>query len=313
MQHIVESQQFTLDFLNQIYRIADEMKVDPSPYMMPDKIMATVFYEPSTRTRLSFESAMHRLGGNVITTEKAAEFSSHSKGESLEDSIRVLSNYADIIALRHFEIGAAKRAAKTSQVPVVNAGDGAGQHPTQSLLDLYTIKSHFGQIDNLTIVMVGDLLYGRTVRSLCYLLARFYKVKLIFVAPTICRMGQDIKDFLDQHDVSWEEMDDFDAALAEGDCIYMTRIQKERFLDMGRYEQALNLYRIDESKLPLLKKTSMVMHPLPRLDEIDAAVDSDPRMKYFEQAGNGVWVRMALIAMLLHPDLQGKALLEEKI
>ncbi len=312
MHHIVESQQFTLAFLNQIYRLADEMQLDPRPYFMPNKIMATVFFEPSTRTRLSFESAMHRLGGNVISTEKAAEFSSHSKGESLEDSIRVLSGYADVIALRHFEIGSAKRAAKVSQVPVINAGDGAGQHPTQSLLDLYTIQANFGKIDGLTIALVGDLLYGRTVRSLCYLLGRFYQVKLLFVSPSICRMGQDIKDFLTGHNLPWEEVEDFNAALRAADCVYMTRIQKERFLDMDLYNNALNQYRIDKTKTPLLKEQAIVMHPLPRLDEINKEVDSDPRMKYFQQAANGVWVRMALITSLLHPQLQKETPLEQK-
>ena len=248
----------------------------------------------------------HRLGGSVISTEKAEVFSSHSKGESLEDSIRVLAGYADIIALRHFEIGSAKRAAKVSSVPLINAGDGAGQHPTQSLLDLYTIQRHFGGIDGLTLVMVGDLLYSRTVRSLCYLLGRFYKVKLIFVAPSICAMGQDIKDFLTQSNLAWSETEDFNHALSQADCVYMTRIQKERFLDMEHYKQALNIYRIEPENLQYLKKNSIVMHPLPRLQEISPEVDGDPRMQFFEQAANGVWVRMALIARLLHPSLKAK-------
>ena len=303
MKHIIESQQFTLDFLNQVYQLSDEMRENPSPYQLNGKILATLFFEPSTRTRLSFESAMHKLGGSVISTEKAQEFSSHSKGESLEDSIKVLSRYADVIALRHFEIGSAKRAAKVSSVPVINAGDGAGQHPSQSLLDLYTIKRNFGQIDDLTICMVGDLLYGRTVRSLCYLLGRFYKVKLLFVAPQICRMGADIKQFLDEQNVHWEEVEDFESALKQADCVYMTRIQKERFLDMGRYESACNLFKIDKQKLESLKKDAIVMHPLPRLEEIAVEVDDDPRMHFFEQAANGVWVRMSIISMLLHPEL----------
>ena len=303
IKHIIESQQFTEPFLDKLFKLAEEMRVDPKKYQLPGKTLATLFYEPSTRARLSFESAILQLGGNVISTENAKEFSSHTKGESLEDSIKVISGYADIIAIRHFEIGAAKVAASVSSVPVINAGDGAGQHPTQALLDLYTIKREFGKIDDLTVCMVGDLKYGRTVRSLCYLLGRFYKVKFIFVAPAICRMNQDILDFLNENNVQWEERDELQSALGESDCIYMTRVQKERFLDMKRYENAYNQFRIDESSLPLMKKESIVMHPLPRLEEISPAVDDDPRMKYFEQAQNGVWARMALMTLLLNPDL----------
>lgn len=302
--HITESQQFTLPFMNRIFTLAEEMRQDPKRYQLPGKIMATLFYEPSTRTRLSFETAMLRLGGSVIGSEMAQEFSSHSKGETLQDSIKVISNYADVIAIRYHEIGGAKVAEEASSVPVINAGDGAGQHPTQALLDLYTINRNFGKIDDLTILMVGDLLYGRTVRSLCYLLGRFYRVKLIFVSPPICRMGEDIKTFLDEHEVDWREEEDFDKALGEADCIYMTRIQKERFLDMARFEAASNKYRIDAGKMKLAKESAIVMHPLPRREEIDPAVDDDPRMKYFEQAANGVWVRMALIAYLLDEDLR---------
>lgn len=303
VKHIIESQQFDLPFLTKLFDLAEKMRVDPTPYKMPGKILATLFYEPSTRTRLSFESAILQLGGSVISTENAKEFSSHSKGESLEDTIKVLSGYADLIAIRHFEIGAAKTAAKASDVPILNAGDGAGQHPTQALLDLYTIQRQFKDINGLTVCMVGDLRYGRTVRSLCYLLGRFYKVKFIFVAPPICKMNQDILDFLGENNIEWKDEDDFNAALKESDCVYMTRLQKERFLDMGRYEKVHSQYRIDASKLQYMKKNAIVMHPLPRCEEISPEVDDDPRMKYFEQAQNGVWVRMALMAMLLNPEL----------
>ncbi|MFH2133253.1 MAG: aspartate carbamoyltransferase, partial [bacterium] len=193
LNHIIESQQFDKELLNYIFSLADLMKTDPSPFQIPGKIMATLFYEPSTRTRLSFESAMLQLGGNVISTESAQEFSSFSKGESLEDTIKVTAGYADIIALRHFEIGSAKLAASVSSKPIINAGDGAGQHPTQALLDLYTIRNHFNNINNLTVCMIGDLRYGRTVRSLCYLLGRFYNPKILFVSPKICRMEEDIR------------------------------------------------------------------------------------------------------------------------
>lgn len=299
LKHLYESQQFTLPFLERIFELADQMRVDPSPYQLPGKVLATLFYEPSTRTRLSFEAAMCRLGGSVIGTEMAKEFSSHSKGETLEDSIKVVSAYCDVIALRHHEIGGAKRAAKVSDVPVINAGDGAGQHPTQALLDLYTIKRQFERIDGLTVVMVGDLLYGRTTRSLCYLLGRFFKVKLIFVAPSICRMADDILQFLDEQGIEWSEETEFAKAAAQADCIYMTRVQRERFLDMGRYEEAANKYRIDPQLMELVKPEAIVMHPLPRLYEISTEVDSDPRIRFFEQAGNGLWVRMALIYDLL--------------
>lgn len=301
VKHIYESQQFDQQQLEKIFKIADEVQIDPGKYKTPGKILATIFYEPSTRTRLSFESAMLRLGGSVISTENAREFSSISKGESLEDSIKVISSYADIIALRHNEIGAAKRAALVSPVPIINAGDGAGQHPTQSLLDLYTIKSKFGEIDGKTICMVGDLLYGRTVRSLCYFIGRFYKkVNLIFVSPKICAMAWDIKQYLDEMGVKWREEDNYKKALSDSDCVYMTRVQKERFLDMSRYEEASSKYKIDKTTIPYLKKDAIVMHPLPRLDEIDQEIDDDPRMIYFEQASNGVWVRMALMTTLLN-------------
>ncbi|MDT8446466.1 MAG: aspartate carbamoyltransferase [bacterium] len=299
LSHVYESQQFTLPFLEQIFGLADQMQVDASPYQIPGKVLATLFYEPSTRTRLSFEAAMCRLGGSVIGTEMAKEFSSHSKGETLEDTIKIVSAYADVIALRHHEIGGAKRAASASRVPVINAGDGAGQHPTQALLDLYTIRRHFGEIDGLTVAMVGDLLYGRTTRSLCYLLGRFYKVKMLFVAPPICRMADDILSFLDEQGISWSEEPDLAKAVSQADCVYMTRVQKERFLDMGRYQEAADKYRIDTEMMSHFKNNSIVMHPLPRLNEIDTAVDQDPRMKFFEQAANGLWVRMALIYSLL--------------
>jgi len=304
LKHIYESQQFDQANLEKIFTLADQMRVDPTPYRTPGKILATIFYEPSTRTRLSFESAMLRLGGSVISTENAGEFSSVSKGETLEDSIKVISKYADIIALRHSEIGAAKQAAAVSPVPIINAGDGAGQHPSQAILDLYTIQRKFGEIDGLTICMVGDLRYGRTVRSLCYFIGRFYKkVKLVFVSPKICRMAWDIKEYLDEMGIAWQEETDYVKALKMSDCIYMTRVQKERFLDMARFEQATNDFCIDNSTIVHLKENAVVMHPLPRLEEINPEVDEDPRMLYFEQAGNGVWVRMALIAILLNPDI----------
>lgn len=304
LEHVVESQQFDRPLLERIFKLASDIRKNPTPYQQTGKILSTIFYEPSTRTRLSFETAMLKLGGNVIGTENAGDFSSVSKGETLEDTIRITSGYANIIALRHFEIGAAKKASKASDVPIINAGDGAGQHPTQALLDLYTIQDKFQKVDDLTISMVGDLKYGRTVRSLCYLLGRFKNVKIIFVAPKICQMNDDIKDYLDSVGIPWEEESNLNNAAQKSDVIYMTRIQRERFLDMKEYEEAAHLYKIDNSTLPFLKEKSIVMHPLPRLDEIAAEVDNDPRMVYFEQAKNGLWIRMALIVMLLSPEYQ---------
>lgn len=304
IKHIVQSQQFTWEFLDRLFSLADEMKGNTGSIRSDGKILASLFYEPSTRTRLSFESAMLQLGGSIISTENAKEFSSHSKGESLEDSIKVINGYADIIAIRHFEIGAAKRAAGVSDIPVINAGDGSGQHPTQALLDLYAIKRHFQEIDGLTVCMVGDLKYGRTVRSLCYLLGKFYKIKFIFVASPICRMNRDILSYLDEMRVGWAEEESFTRAISQSDCVYMTRVQKERFLDMKLYAKAQTQFRIDSKTVQYLKKDAIVLHPLPRLEEIHPEVDSDPRMQYFDQAKNGVWVRMALMALLLNPDLQ---------
>src|SRR5579863_1632288 len=205
IRHIVESQQFDPPFLAELFKVAEDLRVNGYKGSLQRTILASLFYEPSTRTRFSFESAMHKLGGAVITTENAKEFSSFAKGESLEDTIRIISGYADIIVMRHYEIGAAKRAAEISTVPVLNAGDGAGQHPTQALLDLYTLHRKFGRLDNLKVAMVGDLKYGRTVRSSAYLLAKYKNVRLVFVAPAVCRMHDDIKSYLDRHNVVWEE------------------------------------------------------------------------------------------------------------
>jgi aspartate carbamoyltransferase catalytic subunit len=261
--------------------------------------MAALFYEPSTRTRLSFEAAMLRLGGDTMGTDNAREFSSASKGETLEDTIRIVSGYADVIVLRHNEEGAARRAAAVSTVPVINAGDGPGQHPTQALLDLYTIRDELGHIDGIRIAMVGDLANGRTVRSLTYLLSKFRDIRICFVAPPQVAMRDDIKDHLDEHHVPWVETEDLDAVLPQVDVIYQTRIQKERFSDEASYLALKGVYRIDASTLSRMRKEAIVMHPLPRVDEIAPEVDADPRAAYFRQARNGLQVRMALLERLL--------------
>jgi len=262
--------------------------------------MATLFYEPSTRTRFSFETAMYRLGGSVISTENAAEFSSVAKSETLEDTVRILNGYADVLVLRHHEVGSAKRAASVSRIPVINAGDGAGQHPTQALLDLYTIHKEIGSIDGLRIAMVGDLAQGRTVRSLTYLLSKFQNIRIYFVAPPLLKMKEDILDHLRERQVWYAEETDLDKVLSEVDVVYQTRIQKERFGDrIADYEQCRGVYVISSESLRLMKATAIVMHPLPRLDEIAMEVDRDPRAAYFRQAQNGLYVRMALLSLVL--------------
>ncbi len=305
LRHVIEAQQFDVESLEAIFTTAREMEQVVQHYgsnILNRRVMATLFYEPSTRTRLSFESAMARLGGAVLTTESAQEFSSAAKGETLEDTIRVVAGYSDVIVLRHFESGASQRAAEVAGIPVINAGDGAGQHPTQSLLDMYTIRREVGQIDSISIALVGDLANGRTVRSLCYLLAKYKSPKIYFVAPSVVRMKEDIKDYLRRHDTDFEEVEDLHAVAREVDVIYQTRIQRERFGDRPHeYEQARGKYIIDQTVLDCMRKEAIVMHPLPRVDEIDTAVDGDPRAAYFRQAHNGLYVRMALLRMLLAP------------
>ncbi|MGH9397286.1 MAG: aspartate carbamoyltransferase [Terriglobia bacterium] len=303
LHHIVEAQQFDRPTLIELFDHSRQMEGVVRQGGINDyqnRIMATLFYESSTRTRFSFEAAMHRLGGQVITTESAREFSSVSKGETLEDTIRILNGYADIIVIRHFEVGAAQRAAAVSRVPVINAGDGVGQHPTQALLDLYTIQKEIGAIDGLRIAMVGDLAQGRTVRSLSYLLGKFEGVKIYFVAPELLKMKEDILAHLREHKVDYEEESDLEKVLPQVNVVYQTRVQKERFGDrIGDYEKCRGLYVINQSSLALMRRDAIIMHPLPRVDEITMEVDQDPRAAYFRQAQNGLVVRMALLKMVL--------------
>lgn len=301
-RHVISSQQFDSKSLDELFVVADKMRRGDRGIGAPlrGRIMATLFYEPSTRTRLSFEASMLRLGGGVISTENAREFSSAAKGESLEDSIRVVAGYADVIVLRHYEEGSAARAAAVSDVPVINAGDGAGQHPTQALLDLYTVKTELGKIDGLRYTFVGDLANGRTVRSLAYLLGKYYPASITFVAPDVVRMRDDIKAYLDRRSIKWSETDDLDAAAAESDVLYVTRIQKERFGDRQEdYQKACGQFVVDAGTLERMHAKSIVMHPLPRLNELSTAVDRDQRAAYFRQARNGLAVRMALLANVL--------------
>ena len=305
LQHVIESQQFDRELLEVVFRTADRMKTDLDgerrlTKALEGRIMASLFYEPSTRTRFSFESAMLRLGGSVITTENAREFSSAAKGESLSDSTRIMNGYADVIVMRHSEAGSAARAAEISTIPVINAGDGAGQHPTQALLDMYTIVDAFPGKNSLRIAMVGDLRYGRTVRSLSYLLTRYENVQIIFVSPPVCKMEADIKAYLEKNQVPWREETDLATVVPEVDCIYMTRIQKERFHDPDDYRAAAGKYILTPDRVQRMRPDAIIMHPLPRVDEIPKEVDADPRARYFQQARNGLYIRMALLYLLLN-------------
>lgn len=270
---------------------------DPATRPLGGKVCATIFYEPSTRTRLSFESAIAKLGGSILSTESAGEYSSAAKGETLEDTIRTVENYADCIIIRHFQEGAARRAATVSSVPIINAGDGPGQHPTQALLDVYTIRKEIGRLDNVKIGMIGDLANGRTVHSLAYLLAMYDNIKIYFVAPDVVRMKPEIKEYLTKKNVPWEEVDDLKKVASDVDVLYQTRIQKERFSNMEEYVACKGKFIIDKDIMDCLKKEAVVMHPLPRVDEITTDVDQDLRAAYFRQARNGLYVRMALLKM----------------
>jgi aspartate carbamoyltransferase catalytic subunit len=307
LHHVIEAQDFNRGMLEELFstaRLMERVAEEGGSKLLDGCIMASLFYEESTRTRFSFESAMLRQGGSVISTENARQFSSVSKGETLEDTIRILNGYADVIVMRHYESGSARRAADVSRVPIINAGDGTGQHPTQAFLDLYTIEKELGHIDNLSIAVVGDLANGRTVRSLCYLLAKYRNVYVYMVAPEVVRMREDIKDYLSRHDVKWTEVQDLREIAPEIDVLYQTRIQKERFGDRNEdYLAARGVYVVDRDLVRSMKDDSIVMHPLPRVDEITTDVDGDPRAAYFRQAQNGLYIRMALLAGCLARDI----------
>lgn len=300
MKHIVAVEQFEREWIRDLFAGADQMRrVTAIDGLLRGKILATLFYEPSTRTRLSFESAMLRLDGQVISTENAREFSSAIKGETVEDTVRIVAGYADGIVIRHFEQGAAQRAANASHIPIINGGDGPGEHPTQALLDLYTIQNELGQIDDLKIALVGDLRFGRAARSLALLFRQTRNTELVFVAPDAVPIGDDIKDALDAAGVSWREEPDLAKAMSEVDVVYQTRIQRERFATPDEYSDAQGIYIITPELMADLREGGIVMHPLPRVDEISPEVDADPRAAYFRQAQNGVFVRMALLHQLI--------------
>ncbi|MGG1314570.1 aspartate carbamoyltransferase [Cohnella laeviribosi] len=298
LYHVMGAKQFSRPELEELFEAAQAMEEvvrAGGSRKYEGRIMTTLFFEASTRTRLSFESAMTRLGGSVIGTENAAQFSSAIKGETLEDTIRIVTGYSDIIVMRHTEIGAAKRAAAVAGVPVINAGDGAGEHPTQALLDAYTIQKEFGRIDGLRIAMVGDLAYGRTVHSLSYILANYSDVSIYYISPDNVRIPESVKRYMDSKGIRYKETADLNAVAGEIDVLYQTRIQKERFTSLEEYEKASGKYIVDLELMDRLNKNAIVMHPLPRAGEITEEVDRDPRAAYFRQAVNGLYIRMALI------------------
>lgn len=303
LSHVIESQQFTVPVLMDLFDRTRQMQRIVARGGTRDydqKIMATVFYKPSTRTRFSFEAAMHRLGGRVLSTEQAHEFSSEIEGEQLEDTIRIIGGYCDAIVLRHHEEGGARRASAVSRVPVINAGDGAGgQHPTQALLDLYTIWDECQTLDGLSVAIVGALDRGRTARSLAYLLGKFDRTKLYFVAPDQMQIQPDILRHLDEHDVRYECVSSTDAVISQVDVVYQTRIDRARLAGTDVNPAA---YNIDAQAVRRMKSNAIILHPLPRSVEIDHAVDGDPRAAYFRQARNGLYVRMALLTMLFEQD-----------
>lgn len=297
---IVSIEDVSLAELDDIFKKADEMssalKQGKTLKTLDGKIMATFFYEPSTRTRLSFESAMNRLGGSVISVSEAKS-SSVAKGETLADTVRMAEGYSDVIVIRHPMEGAAKLAARFSSKPVINAGDGSGQHPTQTIMDLYTIRKELGSIDGKEITMVGDLRYGRTVHSLLLALSNF-DVSVNLVSPDVLKIPEHIISRLPKG-FKVNITENLDSALETSDVLYVTRIQKERFTDQNEYLSVIGSYSLNNDAVEKMKEKSIVMHPLPRIDEIKPDVDSSPKAAYFRQASNGVPVRMALVSMIV--------------
>ncbi len=278
-------------------RLEDEIK-KKNLGLLRGYLLATLFFEPSTRTRLSFEAAMHRLGGAVISVAQAKTASSAAKGESLADTARTVEHYCDLIVIRHPQIGSAQEVAQAASIPVINAGDGAGQHPTQALLDIYTIWKECGRLEDLTVALVGDLKHGRTAHSLSALLSLF-DIRLIFVSPAALAMPVEITQRLRARGVEIEEDEDLAAAAPESDLLYITRIQRERFEDPAEYERLKGIYLVDNSLVQRFKEGTVVMHPLPRVDEIAPEVDSYPGAAYFRQVRNGLYIRMALLSLVL--------------
>ncbi len=300
MRHLMSPLDFTIQELDQLFDLANDIEKNMAKYAhaCAGKILATCFYEPSTRTRLSFESAMLSLGGSVLGFSDAGS-SSAAKGESVSDTIRTVSCYADICAMRHPKEGAPMVAATKSAIPVINAGDGGHQHPTQTLTDLLTIRSLTGTIGNFTIGLCGDLKFGRTVHSLINALVRYEGIKFIFISPEELKVPDYITDMLKEKNIPYEEVIRLENIMPELDFLYMTRVQRERFFNEEDYVRLKDFYILDKAKMALAKQDMLVLHPLPRVNEISIEVDDDPRAAYFRQVQYGVYVRMALILTLL--------------
>lgn len=294
---LISIHDFTKEEILHILDVAKEFEQNKSQRILQDKVVATLFFEPSTRTRLSFETAANRLGARVIGFSDAGN-TSVSKGETLKDTIKMVSNYVDIIVMRHPLEGSARYASEVASVPVINAGDGANQHPSQTLLDLYTIRQTQGRLDNININMVGDLKYGRTVHSLLQAMSHF-SPKFTFTAPEELKMPKEYKDFLDKKGIPYTERLELDKGISDTDILYMTRVQQERFSDPMEYEKVKNVYSLTASMLDGAKPNMKILHPLPRVTEISQDVDDTPHAYYFKQAENGMYVRMAIIAYLL--------------
>ena len=303
MRHLMNPLDFSVEELDQLFDLANDIEKHPDKYAhtCEGKKLATCFYEPSTRTRLSFESAMLNLGGSVIGFSDAGS-SSASKGESVSDTIRVISCFADICAMRHPKEGAPMVAASHSSIPVINAGDGGHQHPTQTLTDLMTIRSLKGRLSDFTIGLCGDLKFGRTVHSLINALVRYPGIRFLFISPEELRIPDYITDMLKEKNIPYEEKIRLEDVMGELDLLYMTRVQKERFFNEEDYVRLKDFYILDQAKMKLAKPDMIVLHPLPRVNEISVEVDDDPRAAYFRQVQYGVYVRMALILTLLDID-----------
>lgn len=298
---LLEPMDFSLEELDGIFDLADRIIADPQKYAhaCDGKLLATLFYEPSTRTRFSFEAAMLRLGGQVIGFSEPNS-SSVAKGESIADTIRTISCYADVAVMRHPKEGAPRVAANSTDMPVINAGDGGHQHPTQTLTDLLTIRRTLGTFENITVGCCGDLKFGRTVHSLIKALSRYKNVKFVLISPEELTIPDYVrKEVLIKNNIEFKEVRTMQEALGEVDVLYMTRVQRERFFNEDDYIRLKDTYILDKEKMELAKKDMIVLHPLPRVNEIATEVDNDPRAKYFEQAKNGMFVRMALIMSLL--------------
>ena len=303
LKHLITASQLSPAILEELFTSADRMQSDDRTRTLfprlQGRILATLFYEPSTRTRLSFEAAMQKLGGSVLSVENARDSSSAVKGESIADTVRVVSGYADAIAIRHFQEGTAAAAAASSPVPVLNAGDGVGEHPTQALADTYTIHRELGRLERLRVVLVGDLLYGRTIHSLLPLLAMYPELEVVLVSPPSLGLPARYVEALTRSGVRMSEASSLDGAVKDADVVYVTRVQGERFASLAEYEAVKDAYVLNGKTAEGLKPGAVIMHALPRLNEIAPEVDLDPRAAYFRQARNGLYVRMALLAAML--------------